>query len=152
MGDYAALLKAQTERQQQQQKPTPSSPVSSPTPEVGKEEVRKVGFEEKRKIGNPTKRKVGKEEKRVAGKEEKRKSSALFAINDPADRKDSFFFTDAEFRAIKRFVVELEEIIDTKITKTDLARCAFQMLLDDYRAHGEKGRVVQYLKGKHSRK
>lgn len=105
----------------------------------------KIGIEENRKIGKLDNRIIGKEENRKIGIEEI-SFSGLFNLSEEAYRKDSFFFTDEEFNTIVDLKILLSRKEGTKITKTDLARIAFKMLIDDYYKEGDNSFIITYLK------
>ena len=95
---------------------------------------------ENRIIGNEENRKIGDEE--IILRE-------LFDLSEEAYRKDSFFFTDDEFNAIVDLKITIARKEGIKITKTDLARIAFKLLMDNYLKEGEKSLIITCL---HKRK
>jgi hypothetical protein len=69
------------------------------------------------------------------------------------DHKDSFFFTDAEFLAINYFKLDVRQVFpDLKIKKDDLARCAFALLINDFKEHKEQSFLARQLRRKHPKK
>jgi hypothetical protein len=111
-------------------------------------EQRKIGKVENRIIGNEENRKIGKVENRKIGDEEIILRE-LFDLSEEAYRKDSFFFTDDEFNAIVDLKITIARKEGIKITKTDLARIAFKLLMDNYLKEGEKSLIITCL---HKRK
>ncbi len=95
---------------------------------------------------------VGKEGSREVGKEDSfpatRPQAPLFDINAKPYRKDSFLFTDEEFEGLEDLKLELRRTYDLKATKNDIARCALQQLLEDYRRHGGASVLVRRLQKK----
>lgn len=95
---------------------------------------------------------VGKEGSRETGKETsqpgKRGVGQLFDINNKPYRKDSFLFTTEEFEALEDLKLELRRKFDLRVTKNDLARCAFHHLIEDYKLHKDGSMVLQRLRNK----
>jgi hypothetical protein len=97
-------------------------------------------------------REKGKEEKKEGGKEDAllRNSDdiVLYDLAVKPYRKDSFNFTTEEFVELGKLKFELIGTYDLEVGKDDIARCAFKLMLADYRTHGEQSALVQALKRK----
>lgn len=76
------------------------------------------------------------------------KSVAPFDLNEKPYRKDSFLFTDSEFDRLEDLKLELRRRFDLPATKNDIARCALQVLYEDYVRDAAKSRVVRQLRSK----
>lgn len=102
-----------------------------------------------------TKKEVGKEGSRETGKETslpaKREEGEVFDINEKPYRKDSFLFSTREFEALEDLKLELRRKFDLRATKNDLARCALQHLIEDYKRHKDGSLLVRRLKNKVAR-
>src|SRR5207244_1175413 len=109
-----------------------SVPVSSPplSQEVGKEGNREVGREAARKASQP------------AGR------SPTFDLREKPYRKDSFLFTSQEWEALEDLKLDLRRGYAVDATKTDLARCAMHVLIEDFRRKGEDSLAVRRLREK----
>ena len=105
--------------------------------------------------GNPRTQVPGKLASQEVGQETSQSASPEqgqgFDLNATPFRKDTFLFTPQEFEALEDLKLELRRRFDLKATKNDLARCALQHLLEDYRRHGETSLVVRRLRSKRIR-
>lgn len=143
--------------------PTPDDPSANPT----LSDPAPVVAVEKRIGGEEEKRKIGKVEKRTETTTGGRRPGPtklgdvpvlfdedgvrLYDVNVKADRKDSFFFTTEEFDELARVKLELKTKHRLPVIKDDIARCAFNLLLQDYRERGEASVLVQYLRLKRAK-
>src|SRR4051812_22163934 len=84
-------------------RPKPATPPPQSAIEP-RHDGQNVGIEESRRIGGLDSRNIGNEENRKVGKQE----SELFQLDEVAYRKDSFFFTDAEFNAVVDLKLKLQ--------------------------------------------
>lgn len=116
--------------------PAPPKPASKPVLPTESQEVGKEGTREVRK------------ETSLPGRSE---GVLFFDINEKPYRKDSFLFTDKEFEALEDLKLDLRRKFDLPATKNDLARCALQHVVEDYRRHGEASVVVRQLRDKRAR-
>lgn len=66
-------------------------------------------------------------------------------------RKDTFLFTTDEFEALEDLKLTLRRQHDLKVTKNDLARCAIQYLVEDYRRNADRSPVIAPLKRRRGR-
>jgi hypothetical protein len=69
-----------------------------------------------------------------------------FDLADEPLHKASYLFTREELEALEDIKLELQRSLDTKVTKNDVARCAFQMLFEDYRANGARSYVTRKIR------
>ncbi len=103
----------------------------------------------------PENQEIGKEGSREVGKlpslPGNRETDPTFDLNEKPFRKDSFLFTAEEWEALEDLKLELRRNLDLRATKNDLARCAIQHLVEDYRQHGDASTVVKKLTKKRIR-
>lgn len=123
--------------------PTPTPSLPAPEPASKPQAPIAAAPAEKREVGKEGKR----EAVRPAWPREDRAATA-FDINVSPWRKDSFLFTDGEFERLDDLKLELRRRYDVKATKNDIARIAFQLVFEDYRAEGAKSAVVRQLRKK----
>jgi hypothetical protein len=64
-------------------------------------------------------------------------------------RKDTFLFTSEEFNELDQLKLTLRRVLDKKVTKNDLARCAIHYLVESCRELGAESPVIQPIR-KHS--
>ena len=64
-------------------------------------------------------------------------------------RKDTFLCTSEEFNELDQLKLTLRRVLDKKVTKNDLARCAIHYLVESCRELGAESPVMQPLR-KHS--
>jgi hypothetical protein len=74
-----------------------------------------------------------------------------FDINAQPLYKATFLFTQDELEAMEDLKLELRRVFDMKITKNDLARCAAQHLIEDYRLKGKESALIRRLNHKRNR-
>jgi hypothetical protein len=108
--------------------PKPSKPAEQ---KPGNQETGKPGNWE---VGKEGKREVSQEVSQEAKKEDEK----AFNLEDTPTHKDSFLFTEEEFEALDDLKLEFRRRFDVKVTKNDLARCALQLLVEDYRQNQER--------------
>ncbi len=74
-----------------------------------------------------------------------------FDLADIPYRKETYLFTSDEFEALEDLKLTLRRQHDLKASKNDLARCAIQYLLEDFRRNGDRSPVIAPLKRRSSR-
>lgn len=57
-------------------------------------------------------------------------------------------FTEEELEAIEDVKLELRRVFGVKTSKNELVRCGLWELIEDYRRHGERSRLLQRLKAR----
>ncbi len=74
-----------------------------------------------------------------------------FDLADIPYRKETYLFTSDEFEALEDLKLTLRRQHDLKASKNDLARCAIQYLLEDFRRNGDRSPVIAPLRRRGSR-
>lgn len=140
-------------------KPAPraSSQVAAITP-AKTQETRKPVSQETRKPGNrPASQLASQPVGQPANQEtDQHESSAAptptrFDLNSIPLWKGTYLFTEDELDAMEDVKLELRRKFGLKTTKNELARCALQHLIEDYRSHGETSVLLKRLRNKSSR-
>jgi len=95
------------------------------------------------------------EGKREGGKEaslprgsEGGSSPEPFDLNERPYRKGSFMLTNEEFWSLDELKLDLQKRLDLAATKDDIARCAFRLILADYKQSGAASFLVHVLRTK----
>ena len=118
-------------------------------PDVEKPENQHAGNPENQETSKPVFQKTRKPENQKPGKSEGREVVGEgFDINLHPDHKDTFFMTDTEFYSLEELKLKLKRQLGVKVIKDDLARCAFNLLLEDSKENGEQRFIVRHLKNK----
>jgi len=71
-----------------------------------------------------------------------------FDINERPYRKGSFMLTNEEFWSLDELKLDLQKRFDLAATKDDIARCAFRLILADYKQSGAASFLVHVLRTK----
>lgn len=120
--------------------PRPSAqPVAAPAQPVSQERGKEVGRE--------TAKEVGTEPSLPASHE----GIQQFDLSARPIRKGSFLFTPEEWEALEDLKLDLRRKFDLDATKNDLARCALQHLLEDFRRLGDRSIAVRRLSSRRTR-
>ena len=116
------------------EEPAPPQAAAPPQP-------RKVGTKEPRNLGTGDGKKAGP----AAPREE---PGGPFDIGIRAGHQANFLFTDEELDALDDLKRDAKRRYGLHTTKQDLVRYAVIELLNDYLAHGETSRVIEWLRGR----